>query len=50
MEKRKKFEKKRPGRDSNPRSSVAMATIALPYETDALPLGHRAAHSYWGKN
>ena len=42
--------KKRPGRDSNPRSSVAMATIALPYETDALPLGHRAAHSYWGKN
>ena len=51
MEKRKNFEKKkRPGRDSNPRSSVAMAILALPYETDALPLGHRAAHSYWGKN
>lgn len=47
---KKIWKKKRPGRDSNPRSSVAMATITLPYETDALPLGHRAAHSYWGKN
>ena len=28
----------------------AMTTITMPYETDALPLGHRAAHSYWGKN
>ena len=30
--------------------AVAMTTITLPYETDALPLGHRAAHSYWSKN
>ena len=36
--------KKRPGRDSNPRSSVLSAEVPIPhmYETDALPLGHRA--------
>ena len=56
MEKRKKIEKeKRPGRDSNPRSSVltiavTMATALAAYETDALPLGHRALYPFNGEN
>ena len=52
----KKFKKtKRPGRDSNPRSSVltiavTMATALAAYETDALPLGHRALYPFEGEN
>lgn len=55
MEEKKFKKRKRPGRDSNPRSSVlslavTMATALVAYETDALPLGHRALYPLDGEN
>lgn len=51
-EKKKKIGKKKARTGFEPAIFGSIGENSKPplYETDALPLGHRAAHSYWGKN